>query len=251
MPAPEPTTEPRSKTKHKARKRGGRSKAKAEPQEGEGEPWPTCWVLNLTMLFRLSKPMPAFGTDKMHALFKVIRRRALRLAGFQAARPPHPLNIIGPALVAETKAHGKGERKEDEPYGTTPLLRFLGDYLKKVEAAGMVLVPCNADKYSAFAACVNFRPPSFTETDTLLANMRAAGIVSAADAEGSVRPESSDDDNTLVAAPRRRLTRAEYDAGHGNSSEFSGSDDASDDEAQITSPAGCALPSMVGSAVSG
>ena len=67
------------------------------------------------------KPMPGFGADKMHAMAKAIRRRALRLAGHQAARPPHPLNIIGPALKAETEAHGDGKRKQDEPYGTTPL----------------------------------------------------------------------------------------------------------------------------------
>ena len=102
-----------------------------------------------------------------------------------------------------------------------------------------MLVPCNNDKYSAFAACVNFRPPSFTETDTLLANMRAAGIVSAADAEGSVRSESSNDDNTSAAAPRRRLTRAEYDAGLGDSDDL---DDASDDEAQSSNLADCAPP---------
>ena len=97
--------------------------------------------------------------------------------------------------------------------------------------------------YTAFAACVNFRPPSFTETDTLLANMRAAGIVSAADAEGSDGSEGSDDNNTLVAAPRRRLTRAEYDAGYGDSNDF---DDASDDEAQSSNLAECAPPSLAG-----
>ena len=57
------------------------------------------------------------------------------------------------------------------------------DYLKKVEAAGNVLVPCNDDKYSAFAGCVNYRPRS--ELDELMANMRAAGIASRADAEES------------------------------------------------------------------
>ena len=88
--SPAPVTVQRSKTKRQARKRGGRSKAKAGPQEGEGEPWPTCWVLNLTMLFRLSKPMPDFGTDKMRALFKTIRRRALRLA---AHNPPAWKNL--------------------------------------------------------------------------------------------------------------------------------------------------------------
>ena len=38
-------------------------------------------------------------------------------------------------------------------------------------------------------ACVNYRPPTFTpsDTDTLLANMRAAGIASSADAEGDDR----------------------------------------------------------------
>ena len=105
----------------------------------------------------------------MRALFKAIRQRALRLAAFVAPPPlPHPLNIIGPALMAETEAHGNGERTVDEPYGTTPLLRFLGDYLKKVEKAGNKLVPCNDEKYSAFATAVNYRPPSFTrlsETD--------------------------------------------------------------------------------------
>ena len=79
--------------------------------------------------------------------------------------------------------------------------------------------------------------------------MRAAGIISAADAEGSVRSESSDDDNTSAVAPRRRLTRAEYDAGHGDSDDFD--DDASDDEAQSPNLADCAPPSLAGSAVSG
>ena len=78
--------------------------------------------------------------------------------------------------------------------------------------------------------------------------MRAAGIVSAADAEGSDRSEGSDDDTTLVAAPRRRLTRAEYDAGHGDSDDF---DDASDDEAQSPNLADHTPPSLAGSAVSG
>ena len=78
--------------------------------------------------------------------------------------------------------------------------------------------------------------------------MRAAGIVSAADAEGSDRSEGSDDDNTLVAAPRRRLTRAEYDAGYGDSNDF---DDASDDEAQSSNLAECAPPSLAGSAALG
>ena len=73
--------------------------------------------------------------------------------------------------------------------------------------------------------------------------MRAAGIISAADAEGSVRSESSDDDNTSAVAPRRRLTRAEYDAGHGDSDDF---DDASDDEAQSPNLADCAPPSLRG-----
>ena len=150
--------------------------------------------------------------------------------------------------MAETEAHGNGERKTDEPYGTTPLLRFLGAYLKKVEAAGNVLVPCNDDKYSAFAACVNYRPPCLTlETDTILANMRAAGIASSADAEGDDRFGDSDNDDTLVDAPRQRLTRAEYDAGLGDSDDFDG---ASDDEAYIHNPADHAPPSLVGSVAS-
>ena len=98
------------------------------------------------------------------------------------------------------------------PHHYTPLLRFLGDYLKKVEAAGMVLVPCNADKYSVFAAVVNFRPPNFTQlsetADTLLANMRTAGMLSTADAEGSDHSDDSDDDNTSAIAPRRRPSPA-------------------------------------------
>jgi hypothetical protein len=268
--ASEPTTEQRPKTTQKARKRGGRSKAKAgqqtskdEPRSAqheatasENEPWPTCWVLNLTSLFRLMKPMPDFGADKMRALAKVLRQRALRLAAYIApARQPHPLNIVGPALMAETEAHGNGERKADEPYGTTPLLRFLGAYLKKVEAAGNALVRCDDDKYSAFAACVNYRPPRFTlEANTLFANMCAAGIVSAAGAEdddrfgeGDDRFGDSDDDDTLVDAPRRRLTRAEYDAGLGDSDDFDG---ASDDEAYIHNPADHAPPSLVGSVAS-
>ena len=84
--------------------------------------------------------------------------------------------------------------------------------------------------------------------------MRAAGIVSAADAEGSDRFgegsdrfEDSDDDDTLVDAPRRRLTRAEYDAGLGDSDDFDG---ASDDEAYIHNPADHAPPSLVGSVAS-
>ena len=82
----------------------------------------------------------------MRALFKAIRQRALRLAAFVAPPPlPHPLNIIGPALMAETEAHADGERKGGEPYSMTPLLRFLGDYLKKMEAAGNALVRCDDD----------------------------------------------------------------------------------------------------------
>ena len=258
--ATEPTTATRSKTARQARKRGGRNKAKHSAQHeataSENEPWPTCWVLNLTSLFRLMKPMPDFGADKMRALAKVLRQRALRLAAYIApARQPHPLNIVGPALMAETEAHGNGERKADEPYGTTPLLRFLGAYLKKVEAAGNALVRCDDDKYSAFAACVNYRPPRFTlEANTLFANMCAAGIVSAAGAEdddrfgeGDDRFGDSDDDDTLVDAPRRRLTRAEYDAGLGDSDDFDG---ASDDEAYIHNPADHAPPSLVGSVAS-
>ena len=67
-------------------------------------------------------------------------------------------------------------------------------------------------------------------------------IHSSADAEGD------DDDDTLVDAPRRRLTRAEYDAGLGDSDDFDG---ASDDEAYIHSnPADHAPPSLVGSVAS-
>ena len=51
-----------------------------------------------------------FGADKMRALAKVLRQRALRLAAHVTpARQPHPLNILGPALMAETEAHGNGE----------------------------------------------------------------------------------------------------------------------------------------------
>lgn len=158
--------------------------------------------------------------------------------------------------MAETEAHGNGERKVDEPYGTTPLLRFLGDYLKKVEKAGNKLVPCNDEKYSAFATAVNYRPPSLTrlsETEKLLANMRAAGMLSTADAEGSDPTDDGDDGNISAATPRRRFTRAEYDAGYGNSSDGWSGDDAhrSDDEAQIDNSADRAPPSLAGSAVSG
>ena len=116
----------------------------------------------------------------------------------------------------------------------------------------MALVPCITDKYSAFAAVVNFRPLSFTkpsETDTLLANMRAAGMLSTADAEGSDRSDDSDDGNTSAVAPRRRLTRAEYGAGYGDSDDLDGADQ-SDDEAYIHNPADHAPPSLVGSVAS-
>ena len=42
---------------------------------------------------------------------------------------------------------------------------------------------------------------------------------------------------------QKRLTRAEYDEGLGDSDDF---DDASDDEAHIHNPADHALPSLVG-----
>ena len=73
----------------------------------------------------------------------------------------------------------------------------------------MVLVPCDDDKYSAFAASrsVNYRPPPTFHPHNrhaLSHDMRAAGIVSAAGAEdddrfgeGSDRFEDSDDDDTL------------------------------------------------------
>ena len=51
----------------------------------------------------------------------------------------------------------------------------------------------------------------------------------------------------IVDAPRRRLTRAEYDAGLGDSDDF---DVASDDEAYIHNPADHAPPSLVGSVAS-
>ena len=81
--------------------------------------------------------------------------------------------------------------------------------LKKVEAACNVLVPCNDDKYSAFAAAVNYRPPSFTsEAEDLLADMRAAHLA--------------------AMARRRRPTQAEYDMGYGSSDSGRERDSASD-----------------------
>ena len=41
-----------------------------------------------------------------------------------------------------------------------------------------------------------------SETEKLLANMRAAGMLSTADAEGSDRSDDSDDDNASAVAPR-------------------------------------------------
>ena len=84
-----------------------------------------------------------------------------------------------------------------------------------------------------------------------MANMRAAGIASTAAAEGSDQSDDCDDGNTSAAAPRRRLTRAEYDAGYGNSSDGWSGDGASDDEGQINDSADRASSSLVGSAVSG
>ena len=77
-------------------------------------------------------------------------------------------------------------------------------YLKKVEAAGNVLVPCNDDKYSAFAGCVNYRPRS--ELDELMANMRAAGIASRADAEESAARLAAARAAVARPAPPQRLS---------------------------------------------
>ena len=89
--------------------------------------------------------------------------------------------------------------------------------------------------------------PTFKlSTDTISANMCAAGMLSTADAEGSDPTDDSDDGNTSAAAPRRRLTRAGYDAGYGNSSDGWSGDGASDDEGQINDSADRARPVLAG-----
>ena len=77
---------------------------------------------------------------------------------------------------------------------------------------------------------------------------RALALTFTYDVSPLLKTQGNKQHNIIHAdAPRRRLTRAEYDAGLGDSDDF---DDASDDEAYIHNPADHAPPSLVGSVAS-
>ena len=115
--------------------------------------------------------MPDFAADKLVPLAQSVIKRVENIeaapAYGQAPRLARcPLFAISEAIMQNGIALDDDEsevRKEMRRYGSTPFVRFLGTYLKEVEAAGR-LVACGGDKYAAFAATIaRFLPRAVEE----------------------------------------------------------------------------------------
>ena len=132
------------KTARRSRKRGGRSKAKdltaeldsAAPQQ---QTTPITDYIALPLLFGEMRPMPDFPAAKLPVLGAVVLERAKRV---EMATPGQqcPLLAVDDGVEAELEAVRRGEREANKLFGATPFVRFLGDYLKRVEKEGRPLV---------------------------------------------------------------------------------------------------------------
>ena len=72
-----------------------------------------------------------------------------------------PLLAVADALHAELAAEQRGERTANEPFGWTPLVRFLGAYLKRVHVSGCLVAVGDADTmFTAFAGTITQYLPS-------------------------------------------------------------------------------------------
>ena len=136
----------------------------------------------VTMLFPYMKPMADFQEAKCDVLRKVIVTRIERVDAAPWAQPrgmtstgartPSLLLWVLRALMAEDAAKRSNpaavnfERYSDglNTCSTTKLTRFLGDYLKSVEAVE-ALAPPRADLYKDFARVINKGRVEFDHTD--------------------------------------------------------------------------------------
>ena len=145
--------------------------------EAAAPAWPTSGFaakLELDILFAYAQPMPGFGLGKLRALAHSLARRVQMLEKADPG-PRCSLLAIGDGLLAEAGISGRGGHAVDRPFGSTPILRFLGAYLKRVEKAGWKLVACETDKYHAFANAIARHGAS--ELDVILGNLYDLGLL--------------------------------------------------------------------------
>ena len=135
------------------------------------------------MLFKHMLPMPDFPATKFGELAAAVAERARRIeVAWPGARGP----MAAVRVALDASGRSARELEDVKHYGATPFVRFLGAYLKRVEAAGK-LVACEDDKHIGFARTIEWHRKS--DVDRILANMVDAGIIGAGDDDDLSRRE--------------------------------------------------------------